>query len=81
MLTIEKDRKAEQIFIHASPEKLRWLVSRIEAIASQAEKTGNSHDHFMTEDWGGHELTNELIGNPESRELINHLVIYGHKLS
>ncbi|MBQ4834791.1 Imm32 family immunity protein [Pseudoalteromonas luteoviolacea] len=80
MLTLEKDEKAEQVFIHASPEKLRWLASRLEAIAAQAEKSGNAHDHLMTEDWGGHELTNELIGNPESREIINHLVIYGHKI-
>lgn len=42
MLTLEKDEKAEQVFIHASPEKLRWLASRLEAIAAQAEKSGNS---------------------------------------
>ncbi|RXE98082.1 hypothetical protein [Pseudoalteromonas sp. PS5] len=65
MLALEK---AEQIFIHASPEKCRWLASRLEAIAAQVEKTGNAHDHLMTEERGGseltNELTNELIGNP-----------------
>ncbi|WP_148669339.1 Imm32 family immunity protein [Parashewanella tropica] len=81
MLTVEKDENAEQVFIHGSPEELRWLASRLEAIASQAEKSGNSHDHFMTENWGGHELTTELIGNPESHKIINHLVIYGHKVA
>ena len=78
MLTVEKDRNAEQVYIHGSPEKLRWLASRLEAIANQAEKSSHAHDHFMTDDWGGNELTNELIGNPESHSIINHLIVYGH---
>lgn len=49
MLSIEKDKDAEQVYIHGSPDKLRWLASRLEAIANQAEKSGNAHDHFMTE--------------------------------
>ena len=77
MLTVEKDKEAEQIYIHGSPEKLRWLASRLEAIANEAEKSGQSHDHFMTPDWGGEELTNEAQGEKESHALINHLIIYG----
>ena len=80
MLTVEKDRNAEQAYIHGSPEKLKWLASRLIAIAHQAEKFGHAHDHFMTDDWGGNELTNELIGNLESHSVINHLVVYGHAL-
>ncbi|NVK57906.1 MAG: immunity protein 32 [Alteromonadaceae bacterium] len=79
MLTIEKDKDAQQVYIHGSPDKLRWLASRLEAIANQAEKSVHSHDHFMTEDWGGNELTNELLGNPESHSIINHLIVYGHQ--
>ncbi|MCU8059001.1 MULTISPECIES: Imm32 family immunity protein [unclassified Shewanella] len=79
MLTVEKDVEALQVYIHGTPEKLRWLASRLEAIANQAEKSGQAHDHFMTEDWGGNELSNELQGNPESRQIINHLIVYGHK--
>ena len=78
MLTVEKDKDAEQVYIHGSPEQLRWLARRLDAIALQAEKTGQSHDHFMTEDWGGNELTNELMGNPESYTIVNHLIVYGH---
>ena len=77
MLTVEIAEKAGQIYIHGSPEKLRWLASRIEAIASEAEKSGRSHDHFMTPDWGGEELINEAQGVEESHALINHLIIYG----
>lgn len=78
MLTVEKDKDAEQVYIHGSPEQLRWLARRLDAIAMQAEKSGHAHDHFMTEDWGGNELTNELIGNPESHAIVNHLIVYGH---
>ena len=56
MLTIEKDKEAEQIYIHGSPSQLRWLASRLTSIADQAEKAGHSHDHFMTQAWGGNEL-------------------------
>jgi len=77
MLTVEKDKDAEHIYIHGSPEKLRWLASRLEAIANEAEKSGRSHDHFMTPDWGGEELTNAPQGEKESHALINHLIVYG----
>lgn len=78
MLSVEKDKDAEQIYIHGSPEQLRWLANRLVAIAKEAEKSGQAHDHFMTEDWGGNELTNELMGNSDSHAIINHLIVYGH---
>ncbi len=77
MLTVEKDKEAEQIFIHGSPEGLRRLASRLEAIAAETEKSGSSHDHFMTEEWGGNELSSEVQGGKESHSLINHLIVYG----
>lgn len=77
MLTVEKDQNAEQIFIHGSPEQLRWLASRLEAIASETEKSGHAHDHFMTSEWGGSELTSEIQGGKESHEIINQLIVYG----
>jgi len=77
ILTVEKDKEAEQVFIHGTPEELKWLASRIIAIANEAEKSGSSHDHFMTEGWGGNELTSELQGKKESHGIVNHLVVYG----
>lgn len=76
MLSIEKDKDAEQVYIHGSPDKLRWLASRLEPIANQAEKSGNAHDHFMTEAWGGNELSNQLQGKKESDSIVHHLVVY-----
>ena len=43
----------------------------------EAERSGNSHDHFMTETLGGDELSNELQGAKKSHALTNHLIIYG----
>ena len=77
MLTVERDKEAEQVFIHGSPNQLRWLASRLEAIATEAEKSGQAHDHFMTQDWGGNELTNEPQGGKESHTIINQLIVYG----
>ncbi|MFK7857370.1 MAG: Imm32 family immunity protein [Granulosicoccus sp.] len=59
------------MFIHGSPDKLRCLASRLEAIAAEAERSGKSHDHFMTETWGGNELSSELQGAKKSHALIN----------
>jgi hypothetical protein len=77
MLTVEKDIKGEQIFIHGSPEKLRWLAAKLESIANYAESHGASHEHLMTPEWGGNELSSELQGKVESHSLVNHLIIYG----
>ncbi|WP_193754327.1 Imm32 family immunity protein [Microbulbifer sp. Q7] len=77
MLTVERDEECEQIYIHGSPDRLRWLASRLQAIANEAEKSGQSHDHLMSEDWGGSELSNELQGKKESHSIVNHLIVYG----
>ena len=77
MLSIELDKEHEQIYFHGSPEKLRWLAERIQAIANEAEKSGSAHDHFMTPEWGGEELTSELQGGKESHSTINQLIVYG----
>ena len=77
MLTVEKDKETEQIFIHGSPDQLRWLAARFEAIANEVEKRGHCHDHFMTKEWGGNELTSDIQGKKESHDLVNHLIVYG----
>jgi hypothetical protein len=77
MLTVEIDTKAQQVFVHGNPKGLRYLAMRLEAIASTAEAEGHSHDHLMTDAWGGKELSGEQQGAPESATLINHLIVYG----
>ena len=79
MLTVEKDKDAEQVYIHGAPEKLQWLAAKLDAIAAEAEKSGHAHIHFLSEDWGGSELSNQLAGHKESDSIINHLIVYGHK--
>ena len=76
LLTVETDEKAEHVFIHGNPAGLRYLATRLEAIALSAEKHGQSHDHFMSEEWGGAELSGVIQGAKESSALINHLIVY-----
>jgi len=76
MLTVEKDNECEEIFIHGSPDKLRWLASRITAVAEEAESQGQAHDHLMTEEWAGSELDSDAQGSNEGHEIVNKLTIY-----
>ena len=76
-LSVETNDDGDQVLIHGSPAGLRFLAKRLEAIAASAEKHGKSHDHFMTADWGGNELSSQLQGGGESSKLINHLIVYG----
>lgn len=77
LLSVEIDEASEQVFIHGSPAGLRFLARHIESIAATAEGAGHAHDHFMSEAWGGKELSGHLQGGKESHALINHLIIYG----
>ncbi len=79
MLTVEKEKKSEQIYIHGSPEKLKWLAQKILNIAEASESNGKAHEHFMTTEWAGDELTSELQGSEEEFSLINKLTIYSWK--
>lgn len=78
-LTVELNKDKDEVFIHGSPEGLRYLAQQLNVIAAAAEQHGKSHDHFMTEQWGGKELSSELHGGTESGFLINHLIVYGWK--
>jgi hypothetical protein len=57
ILTFEIDNSGEEIVIHGTPEKLRWLAEKINKIASYAENNKDTHDHLMAPSWGGDELT------------------------
>lgn len=79
-LSIEIGAKSNQVFIHGTPQKLRWLAGEITKIASAAEAHEESHLHFMSSDWGGKELSNTIVGNSgESAFLAQQLIIYGFR--
>lgn len=76
MLTVEKDKKSEHVCIHGSPEKLKWLAQQILAVAEASEAVGKAHEHFMTPEWAGNELTSNLQGLEDEFSIVNKLTIY-----
>lgn len=47
---------ASEVRIHATAEGLRRLVRTLERLAACTEAGEATHDHLMSEEWGGHEL-------------------------
>ena len=60
--------EGNSIEIHADSEGLKMLIQ----ILQKTFKTGD-HEHLMTEDWGGDELSNEKQG--PNNILCNHVKI------
>jgi len=48
MITIEKDTKAEEIFIHAAPEDLRGFAKKLWEISEKAETKGKHKERLTT---------------------------------
>jgi len=48
MITIEKDTKAEEIFIHAAPEDLRGLAKKLWQISEKADAKGKHKEQLTT---------------------------------
>jgi hypothetical protein len=77
LLTFEKDKNAETVFIHADEKGLDVLINSLEKIRNKIKNRELEHDNLMTEDWGGRELTNEAQNTEGETELIHHVKIYG----
>ena len=71
LLTFEWNEKDEILEIHGNSKGFLELSQKLSKLAN---KTGNDHDHMMTPDWGGQELTNEPM-NPDNL-IINHVKIH-----
>jgi len=56
MLTFEWVEESETLEIHGNREGLLYLAQRL---ALLAEHQGRDHEHFMTEAWGGWEISAE----------------------
>ena len=74
MLTFEHYQDIETLEIHADLKGLRELCSTLSRLIESSEKTGTNHDHLMTEDWGGSELSNEKLGDTST--LVHHVKIF-----
>ena len=77
LLSFEIDAEGEQLFIHADPEGLRVLIRSLTRLLDHAENGRAEHDHILTEEWGGGELSSVLQGSDAAQRLIQHVKLYG----
>ena len=76
MITIEKDSKAEEIFIHATPEDLREFAKKLWAISEKADTKGKHKEQLTTKgDPDDIILSTELQGEPRKHSIIKQLTI------
>jgi len=71
-LTFELDED-NQLFIYGDEKGLRYLIGRLERLLAQTEAGQLDHDHLMTVDWGGNELSSE---SQVDETLIHHVKLY-----
>ena len=76
LLTFElhEDDKAKQLAIHGSPEGLEHLANILLKLVKNTKEGHFNHDHLMSDQWGGTELTSEA--QSKESELINHVKVY-----
>lgn len=72
MLSFEVDENGEVLKIHGDEKGLRSLSELINKLLSNTKEGYFNHDHLMTPSWGGHELSEENMGD----KVINHVKIY-----
>jgi len=68
LLTFEINEKQESIEIHANAQGINALIEQLKKTIQTSD-----HQHLMTKDWGGEELSSEKQGL--SNHLIHHVKI------
>ena len=71
---LQTDQQGKEIEIHGSPEGLENLANTILKLVKNTKEGHFNHDHLMTDNWGGPELTS-TTQSVES-ELLNHVKLY-----
>jgi hypothetical protein len=75
LLTFELSKGRDELFIHGNAGGLRYLARVALRLAEQAEGGKSEHDHMMTEEWAGHELSS--VRQDPTASLINQVTIRG----
>jgi hypothetical protein len=75
MITIEKDTKAEEIFIHADPEELRGFAKKLWKISEKAEANGKHKEQFTTKLDSDIELSTKTLVGDGKHAIVKKLTI------
>ena len=76
MLTFElhDDPKGSTLAIHGSAEGLESFAYTLLRLVKNTKDGYVNHEHLMSEQWGGAELTSEK--KSDESELLNHVKVY-----
>ncbi|MEI6124527.1 MAG: Imm32 family immunity protein [Bacteroidota bacterium] len=72
LLTVEFNKDREAVEIHLNDLGIDFLIRTLKSLQLSQQ---NDHDHLMTQEWGGQELTSERQNLDSNVQLINHLKI------
>ncbi|MCH2191233.1 MAG: hypothetical protein HRT56_05755 [Coraliomargarita sp.] len=75
MITVEKDSKAEEIVIHATPIELREFAKQLWAISEKAELKGKHKQQFTPKSGSEVELLTKVQGDPRKYSIVKKLTI------
>lgn len=75
MLTIEKNKNADEIFIHATPEDLRGFAKKLWQLSNEAEDKGMHKEQFNTSLESDIELSNGPCLNAKQNSIIKKITI------
>lgn len=75
MITVEKDAKAEEIIVHATPIELREFAKQLWAISEKAELKGKHKEQFTPKSGSDVELLTKVQGDPKKYSVIKKLTI------
>ena len=72
LLNFELGGNHNEILIHGDEKGLQFLIDKLSRLLAHTKEGHFDHDHLMTEEWGGNELSSESQGD----EIINQVKIY-----
>lgn len=74
MLTFERDKDGDQLFLHGDEDGLRLLRDSVDRLLRTTQPGHFHHDHLMSEAWGGNELSD--TPKDSAHQLIHHVQVY-----
>lgn len=77
LLTFEVEPEGDVVEIHTDADGLEYLINQLSWLREKVRQGEQGVLHFMTEDWGGEELSNQLQGKGTRVTLAHHVKIHG----
>lgn len=63
------------VYLHADQKGLEFLIQRLQKLKDHLDRGECEHDHFMSDSWGGYELSEENGLTEKNHSLVHHLKV------